>query len=120
MYHLNGNNKKFSLYRKFQAKLQLLNISMADFQASPMTLFAALGVGGGMQMLTHDSFASVIDCKWSMNQSIPCKNLFLNHMTDYGWCFTFNPSVDLLQAHRLPPESMPTAYGMTPNTRQEL
>lgn len=33
---------------------------------------------------------SVLKCWWE-NKETTCDNLFVNHLTDFGYCFSFNP-----------------------------
>lgn len=42
----------------------------------------------------------VIKCLWD-NMETKCDNLFANHFTDIGWCFSFNPDKTLLYEGRI-------------------
>lgn len=53
-------------------------------------------LAGGMKLTTPDSEYSVRKCWWLETEE-NCSNLFLNHPTDFGWSFTFNPSYGVVK-----------------------
>lgn len=43
-----------------------------------------------MNLVSTDSRTDVMKCWWNSSE-INCNGMFLNHATDYSWCYTFNP-----------------------------
>lgn len=70
-----------------------------------------LGVTKGFSMLTPDSYFSVLKCWWK-NAAANCAEMFLNHMTDHGWCFTVNPHPDVVKSYNLGFKVTDTGYGI--------
>lgn len=66
-----------------------------QFERENLDLFAHLGIAKVMEMAGMGSDITV-EKYWWENKEINCKNLFVNHVTDYGWCYTFNPSKQYL------------------------
>lgn len=50
----------------------------------------------GMRLTTPDSYYTVKKCWW-LDEVVDCSNLFLNHPTDFGWSFTFNPGYSIVK-----------------------
>lgn len=70
-----------------------------------------------------DSFKSALHCEWQQSP-MDCNQLFLNHMTSNGLCFTFNMDKKLLKTIQIEnPVSksiLDSAYGATPNETEFL
>lgn len=53
----------------------------------------------GIVKLLHDVSDGHMDlvkkCWWN-NVESKCEKLFIDHLSDYGWCFSFNPNIYLL------------------------
>lgn len=43
---------------------------------------------------------NVVKCWWDDIETA-CTNLFANHFTDIGWCFSYNPDKNLLDRGRM-------------------
>jgi Amiloride-sensitive sodium channel len=83
---------------------------------SGYTFWLAFGIAKGMKLVNHDSDFSLAGCWWK-GQAINCSNLFLNHFTDYSWCFTVNPNPATVKAFNLGLDRTATAYGLDDNHR---
>lgn len=82
--------------------------------------FRKTGMNLAMSMFALDSNSSVLKCWWN-DSSTDCSKLFLNHITDYGWCFTMNPGDNLLKGYKsLGLRQNDTAYGVDKNNYQQL
>lgn len=71
--------------------------------------------------IDHDSYNTVLECNL-LGQPLDCKKLFLNHLTDTGWCFTFNPAKSLIRQFPTKENNsaVPIAYGMTEADHRDL
>lgn len=76
--------------------------------------FRIYGIAKAMSLLAPDSYFSVVKC-WFKNQEQDCGTIFLNHMTDHGWCFTVNPHPDIVKQLSLGLNLNDRAYGLKRN-----
>lgn len=61
------------------------------------TFYKTFGTVGTMKLTSMDSFQNAVRCWWD-SKPVNCGKIFLNHFLDYGWCFTFNPSLSVLSS----------------------
>lgn len=63
-----------------------------EFDAEGIEFFIRRGLNKALQLTGMGSDIGLVKCWWN-NRLIDCERSFLDHVTDYGLCFTFNPSV---------------------------
>lgn len=73
--------------------------------------FKKIGMIKVMEIFAMDSKKSLLSCWWK-DRPVECHHYFLNHMTDFGWCFTLNPSPQLLKGFSLGLRWNDTGYGL--------
>lgn len=91
------------------------------------SLTLCAGVSGATHNMLYDSVNTVKRCQWN-GKDLPCDSIFLNHMTDAGSCFTFNPAVSVISSYKTTKEPpLPnglnrnqTAFGMTVNDSRKF
>lgn len=92
------------------------NINLSKFlNENDYESWLVVGHAKLMHYLSTDSFYSVAKCWWKGEERSNCSTLFLNHMTDHGWCFTFNPHPNLVKTYSLGFAPNSSAYGLSDN-----
>lgn len=106
---------------EFESKLQKITQTCKLVETNDSTLQAQMkkgyefwrifGLTKAFSLLVLDSFHTVVKCWWR-NQEKNCSEMFLNHMTDHGWCFTINPHPDIVKSFSLGLKVTDNAYGL--------
>lgn len=90
------------------------NATIVQEMKSGYEFWRHLGMTKGFSELSPDSYFSVVKCWWK-NTASNCSEMFLNHMTDHGWCFSINSHPDVVKSYNLGLKVTDTGYGINKN-----
>lgn len=96
---------------KHGEKNDTLNDTLSENLKRGYDFWREFGIPKVFSLLSTDSTYSVTKCWWK-NRERNCSEMFLNHMTDHGWCFTTNPHPHVVRSFNLGLKPTDTAYGL--------
>lgn len=89
------------------------------------------GVNGSVELsntsdakrVFFDSLKNMVECRFN-NKPLDCTKIFLNRNLELGWCFTFNPGLNILAQYKIESDRNSTnsdfdSYGTTVKDRRE-